>query len=304
LVLDVANCDLSEKCEMAKLYNFGVISLRYKFPFRATLEELKNLIHNFEAACEQQSVEDARHIFVQIRNEIHQQRFFHLSKSYATIQINSQEDMSPFILKEHFGNEIASALRFENEHLSEYKKNEILAGAVGYYRGNLLIIDFESALIYDDDYNDILDIFEFANMRHMELQYFDRSLDKQLNVVYERKPYNIPLKAYLPLWGMYSFDPIGELAKLRVDISVVSERLWSSIKFSEEPYYLEVYKMLSDRFDFNSWQSSIDKKMSVIHDILEVYEHKVATIRYDVLNILIATLIFIELIFAILGYMK
>jgi len=302
LVLDINQCKVSETCESAKLYNFGVISLRYRFPFSAPLEDLRRLIHNFENVCEHKSVEDARSIFSSIRSEIRQPRFFHLSKSYALIQIKRQAQFSPAALKEQFGHEIASALRFEKERLSEYKKNEILSGMVGYYRGDLLIIDHDSALTYDDDYSDLLDIFEFANMRHMELQYFDRLLDKQLNVVYERQPYKIPLKAYFPLWGMLTFDPIGELAKLRVDISVVSERLWSSIKFSEEPYYLEVYKMLSEKLDFSTWQASIDKKMDVIRDILEVYEHKVAAIRYDMLNILIAILIFIELVIAFLGY--
>ena len=47
-------------------------------------------------------------------------------------------------------------------------------------------------------------------------------LDKQLNFVYERQVYKIPLKAYFPILGMFKFDPIGELAKLRVDISVIS----------------------------------------------------------------------------------
>ena len=293
LVLKVKNMNLSEHVVSVRIYNFGVISIRYKIPFNSSLEALRRFINNFDHECSKKSLDDARIIFNELKNQIKHPRFFHLSKSYAFAQIEPKEGMNCYAFKERYGNEIVSVLRFETENLSHNKKNEILETAFGYYRGDLLIIDNESALIYDNDYLDILDIFEFANMRHMELQYFDRTLDKQLNFVYERQPYQIPLKAYIPFYGMFKFDPIGELAKLRVDISVVSERLWSSIKFSNEPYYLEIYKIISKKLDFEGWQESIDKKMDVIKSILETHENRVSSIRYDIFNILIVLLILI-----------
>ena len=78
-------------------------------------------------------------------------------------------------LKEEFmGALLHRLLRFETESLSEYQKNEILESAIGYYRGDLIIIDTEAAFIYDDEYEEVLDLFEFANMQQLELQYFDR----------------------------------------------------------------------------------------------------------------------------------
>lgn len=304
MVFDISQLELSEYCQSAYLYNFGAISLRYYFSFDTSLEILRKFINNCNEICSKKSIDDTRIIFNLIKSCIRQPRFFNLNESYALIQVNTKENINPYKFKEDYGNEIAPVLRFETEHLSEYQKNEILDDAFGYYRGDLLIIDRNSALVYDKEYEDILDIFEFANIRNMELQYFDKALDKQLNFVYERQAYKIPLKAYLPLLGMFKFDPIGELAKLRVDISVVSERLWSSIKFSGDPYYLEIYKIVSTKMDFESWQNSIDKKLEVIRHILEVHEHRVSSIRYDVLNILILILILIEVVFAIINYFK
>ncbi len=304
LVLDIEKCKISPACETAHLYNFGVVSLRYRFPFKATLERIKKLIHDFDALYRHKAIDDARSIFNQIREDIRHPRFFHLHNSYTLIQMDTQDDLGAYAIKEQYGNEIATVLRFETEHLSEYKKNEILADAFGYYRGDLLVIDYDSALVYETDCGDLLDIFEFANMRNMELQYFDRVLDKQLNLIYERQPYKIPWRAYFPLLGMFSFDPVGELAKLKVDISVVSERLGSSVKFSEEPYYKEVYRILSEKLDFKSWQTSLDKKLEIIHDILEVHQNRVASVRYDMLNVLVVVLIFMEFVVATLGYMR
>lgn len=304
LVLDRQKCSVNEECQSIRLYNFGVISLLYSFPFKTTLDNLKKLIHQFEQIAELKSYDDAKDLFNQLQNDIRHPRFFYLQKSYTLIQIDPIDELTPYAFKEQFSHEISTVLRFESERLSEYKKNEIMEESFGYYRGDLLIVDFDSALAYDNDYQDILEIFEFANMRHMELQYFDRALDKQLNYVYENEAYKIPIKAYIPILGMFSYDPIGELAKLRVDISVISERLWSSIKFSEEPYYLEIYDILAKKLDFKNWQDSIDRKLEVIRHILEVHQNRVTSIRYDILNMLIVLLIFMEFVIGILNYWK
>ncbi len=304
LVFDLSKLLLSDYAVSARIYNFGVLSLRYQYSFNTSFEVVRKLINKCENECAKNSINDARVLFNFLREDIRVARFFHLSKSYCLIQVNPKENCSAFTFKDKYGNEIVSVLRFENESLSSAKKNEILSDSLGYYHGDLLIIDSDSALMYDDDYFDILDIFEFGNIRHMELQYFDKALDKQLNFVYERQPYKIPRLAYIPLFGMFRFDPMGELAKLRVDIAVVSERLWNSIKFSNDQYYLEIYEVISKKFDFDGWQESIDKKLGVIKDILEVHENRVSTIRYDVFNVLIVILIFIECTMAIFEYAR
>jgi uncharacterized Rmd1/YagE family protein len=300
VIIDTNKINISPECHSGMIYNFGAISLKYKISFEKSLNELKTFINTSKDNCNKDSINDARTIFNLIHQEIRQARFFHISKSYAVIQIDHIDTINPYEFKEKFGDELTSVLRFENENLSEYKKNQILEDAFGYYRGDLLLIDFGSTLIYDNDYKDILEIIEFANIRHMELQYFDQSLDKQLNFVYERQVYKIPLKAYFPLYGMSQFNPIAQLAKLRVDISVVSEKLWNTIKFSDEPYYVEIYQIISNRLGFQEWQNSIDKKLEIIRHILEVYEHKVSAVREDLLNILVILLISVEVIMAII----
>ena len=71
---------------------------------------------------------------------------------------------------------------------------------------------------------------QFANIQQLELHYFDRILDQQLNMLYEEKARKIPLKAYLPFIGTLTRGPIDDLGKLKVEISVITERLEGSIK--------------------------------------------------------------------------
>ncbi|HVX00587.1 MAG TPA: hypothetical protein VHA52_09170, partial [Candidatus Babeliaceae bacterium] len=146
---------------------------------------------------------------------------------------------------------------------------------------------------------EILSIFEFANIQQLELQYFDRVLDQQLNTIYEREVKSVPLKAYLPFIGSALNDPVSELGKLRVDISVITERLESSIKLVGEPYYSEVYSLLTQKLDLQNWKESIQNKLAIIHDISTVYQSKIDARRDDLLSILVILLIFLELLLAI-----
>ena len=207
-------------------------------------------------------------------------------------------------LKEEHGSELASILRFETVALSGFLQNTILTSSVGYYRGNLIIIDTEATVIYDDDYEDTLDLFEFANMQQLELQYFDRLLDQQLNTVYERGIQQIPYASFLPFVGEIGKDPISALGKLKVDISVITERLENSIKLVGEEYYSEIYALLVDKLDIRNWQESISRKLNIIFDLRSVYESKIHSVRDDILSVLIIILIFIELVVGIAHYLK
>lgn len=304
LAVELPHPHTSSRCISSKLHNFGVISLAYRIPFSETFEDLRGHIDSIEDEFREQSVVDAGSLFKRIKTEIKQPKFFHLRKSYVLIQVDPEAAIDLVKLKDEYGSLIASILRFETESLSEYQKNEILESAIGYYRGDLIIIDTEAAFIYDDEYEEVLDLFEFANMQQLELQYFDRVLDQQLNVVYEREIRKLPLVSYLPFIGALTSDPVGDLGKLKVDISVITERLENSIKLAGEAYYSELYLLLVEKLDIAKWRESISRKLDIIIDVRTVYENKVAALREDLLSVLIIILIFIEVMIAIFSYFK
>ncbi|MCL4361201.1 hypothetical protein M1446_02490 [Candidatus Dependentiae bacterium] len=295
--------DADKQCISAKLHNFGVMSLVYKVPFHESLESLRVRINDIESEYSKQSIVDAGKIFKLIKDYIKQSRFFHLRNSYVVIQVNPT-DVDTKKLKDVHGSTIASVLRFETETLSEYQKNEILDSAIGYYRGDLIIIDTEAAFVYDDTYEEYLEFFEFGTIQQLELQFFDRVLDLQLNSVYKREVKTLPFTAYLPFIGSSIHDPTDDLGKLRVDISVITEQLESSIKLPGEAFYSELYSLIVEKLDIKNWRDSINRKLEIVVDIRNVYQNKVDAIREDLLSVLIIVLIAIELGLGILSYFK
>jgi hypothetical protein len=295
----------SSYCISSKIHSFGALSLTYKIPFTDTLENLRVNCNELANKYQQQSIKDAKLLYQQIEPFIVQPKFFHMSASYVIIQVDPQPTVLDLTqLQKEYGSTIASTLRFETEILSEFQKNEILDSAIGYFRGSLIVIDVDAAFVYEEDYDDIIDLFEFANIQQLELRFFDRLLDQQINSIYERKETTLSWGAYLPFFGTFFSDPVGQLRKLKADILVITERLESSIKIAGEPYYSEIHNLLADKLDIKSWHEGIDRKLRIVEDVQTIFQQKIDTNREDIFSILIIVLIFIELMFGALNYLK
>lgn len=305
LAIEIPEAEKNPTCVNAKIHNFGAISLLYKIPFKDTLKNIRQQLDGIDNQWTEQSLIDVEAIFKDIKPYIGKSHFFHTRSSYVVIQVDPLPNLLDMVkLKDTYGGVIASTLRFETETLSENQKNEILADAIGYFRGDLIVIDTEAAFIYDDEYQDLLDFFEFANIQHLELRYFDRTLDQQLNYIYEGRVRKVPLKSYFPFIGTLSKGPVDELDKLKVDVSVIAERLEGSIKLASEPYYSELYALLMEKRELKNLKESIDKKLGIVKDVLSTLQHKTEAIREDMLTVSIIVLICIELIIGVLSYFK
>lgn len=290
----------------AKIHTFGALSLIYQIPFESTLSKLQQNIKDIIDDHKEHSVMDAKAVFKKIEPYISKPNFFDIRSSYVLIQVDTQpEKLDLKSFQAHYSNIITSMLRFETELLSEEQAKEMLESAVGYFRGERIIIDYDAAFAYDDEYQETLDLFEFTNIQRLELEYFDRVLDRQLNRIYNKQEIKkVPVSSYIPLMSSLTKSPIDDLVQLKVDISVIIERLENTIKFSGEPYFAELYDLLGDKLDLASWRAAIDRKMNIIHDIQSIYQNKTDATREDGFSVLIALLIFIEVIFGILEYLK
>lgn len=304
LAIELPRPHATSHCTSCTLHLFGALSLTYTIPFHDTLESLHQGFSKLVDFYYEKSIIDAKSAFSKIEPFINQPNFFQMSSLYVVIQLNPTSSMPPEVLQQQFGNIIAATLRFETDVLSELQKNDIWNSALGYLRGNVILIDQEVAFVYDNDVNDILDLFEFANIQQLELKFFDKLLDKQLNKIYEHKIRPLPLKAYLPFLGNVFFDPVGYLGRLKAEISVITERLEHSIKLANEVYLSEIYDRLVERLDIAGWRAAIEKKLIIVHDVQSVYQHKIDATREDLLSVLIIILIFIELVIGMLSYLK
>ncbi len=285
----------------SKMYNFGALSFCYRVPFKESFETLKLKIIDIKNRFDVKGEQEASNVFQAIKSVTKSPNFSNMKSSYFAVQVNPlQGKMTPDEFKSAYGAKIASLLRLETQKLSEYQMDDILSSTTGYYGQDLIIIDSEAAFIYDDEYFEPLEFFESANLEKLELQYFDWLLDKKLTTFHERKGYKVPWKAYIPLITERLDLPISRLAKLKVNISVVTERLENSISLAGDAYYSKLYSMLVKKLLLKERRDSINRKLNIISDLYQVYQDRLDTIHEGILTLVIIVLIAVEVMLALL----
>jgi len=290
------------RCISSKIYHFGVFSFCYRIPFQDTFEDLKLKIIDIKKSFDEKSEIDAKRVFKKTLPAIKKPNFYNLKNSYFAVQVYPLKSKpTPDEFKERYGSKIASLLKLELYTLSDYQTDEILASTIGYYGQDLMIIDSEATFVYDDEYFEQLEFFESANIQKLELQYFDRVLDQKLNYFYSQWTYKVPFTAYIPLIGERMDLPVSRLAKMRVDISVITERLENSIKLAGEAYYSKLYSVLVKKMEIKEWRDSIHRKLDIFRDLYSVYQDRLDTIHEEVLTLVIILLIAFE---AFIAFMR
>ncbi|MCB9493423.1 MAG: hypothetical protein H6679_04065 [Epsilonproteobacteria bacterium] len=283
-----------------KVYNFGALSFAYRIPFSSTFEDLKLRIIDIKKTFDHKSDQDAKMVLQKILPAVKDPRFDggSLKHSYFAVQVDPLEGKkyTSETFKESYGSKIASLLKLEIYSLSEYQTDQILSSSIGYYGQDFMIIDSEASFVYDYDYFEAVEFFEQINIQKLELQYYDRLLDNKLTFFYMQDVYTIPLRAYIPFIGAFADKPISNLAKLRVDISVITERLESSIKLTGDSYYINLYMMLVDKMALRSLRDSINRKLNIIHDLYSVYQNRLDLMHDHVLTLVIIILIAFEIL--------
>lgn len=288
----------------SKMYHFGVLSFCYRVPFEETLTEdlfevLKMRVVDIKRHFDNKSEKEAQNVFESISSAIVQPNFCNLKSSYFAVQMTPFESkMSQEEFKDQYGVKIASLLRLETQKLSDYQIDDILSSTTGYYGQDLIIIDSEGAFIYDDEYFEAIEFFELAIVEKIELQYFDWMLDQKLTYFYVQESYRVPWQAYIPLISERLNLPVYRLAKLRVDISVISERLENSINLAGDVYYSKLYSVLLKKFFLKERRDSINRKLEIIKDLYTVHQDRLDTIHEGILTFVIIILIALETFFA------
>jgi len=285
-------------CISSKIHHFGVFSFCYKIPFKESFEDLKEKVINIKKYYDDRAEKDVKLTFNKVLPAIKKARLYNLKNFYFAVQIDPiGEIIDAQELKDFYGSKIASLLRLETQNLSDYQEKEILDSTTGYYGQDFIIIDSEASFIYDAEFFELMEFFELANIQLLELQYFDKFLDEKLDFFYQQT-YTVPLKAYIPILGQRMEHPASRLANLRVDISVVTQRLESSIKMVGEAYYSNLYSMLTEKLSLKSWRESINGKLEIMKDLYTVYQDRLDIIHEEILTLVIIILIAFEVFFA------
>jgi hypothetical protein len=293
----------------ARIFDFGVISLRMRLDFPGALawsafggvgdsaELLEAAKAPFDRRIEQ--------LAGRIAPAIVRPQIAPVSEDYVVYRItrleNSAGDALPASAVRDL--DVAPLLLNEDRPISEQARKELLPHWFSYYPDDLSIITWNTALVLDpvEGESDIQLILEFANAQLLELRYYDALLDAELPRMYDRianarkGPGALLGRRYAPL--------LTALQTLVADSTEIVERTQNALKVTDDIFLARVYGAALELFRERAWRAGIEHKLGIIHQTYAMLNAESMAVRNEVLEITVILLIFIEIVLAlVLGH--
>jgi hypothetical protein len=286
----------------AVIHDFGAVTIVLQSRLSTDLAALPALTATLTGAG---PLEDAARLlledlFARLAPAVAQPRLNVFVEDYYVIQIDAFEPPVeiPALLAEARGT-LASALRCEPSPLSEAEVDEVFRTRISYYPDDLVVTEWNVALVVDTDYTDAVNVLEYLNVQLLELRFYDASLDRRVNDMYE-------VTAVRPRRRPLSYGPhrraIEQLAAIRLDVATIFERIHNALKLSGDLYLAKIYARTADRLAMRAWEESVARKLEVLQQMYDVLVERVTTARAEALEMTIIVLILVELLVLLAGW--
>lgn len=279
------------------IYDFGGVSVGYTIPFSGTFEELVEL--SCALSGEQAFAEDSRqrieHLMAVIESAVHCANVAELYEDYIVFQV---EETEPKLRTEDLhtvhAQQIARLLRSERDELSEQELADAMSNRVSFGAHDVALIDWNAALLFDQEPQDVRFVLEFANLQLLEMRFLDQRLDTALDRSYEVMSQPKSWRE-LRMPGRARAE-MRKLARMQVDGAILFERVSNALKLLGDQYLARVYRAASQRYRLAEWNANILRKLETTGDIYQKLHDQSLGLRMEVLEWVIILLIAFEIV--------
>jgi hypothetical protein len=225
-----------------RLHEFGALSVIFEMPFdRIDGDGLPGLTSELTArgALELDARAVVDDVLPRIARAIARPNLDggDLVEDYYMVQVTRFEpEMDARTLIELHRDLLARSLHCELARLSASEVDDVLRTAVTYTPQDLVVTDWNVALVYDRVYHDVLNVLELLNVQLLELRHLDRMLDSRVARLYEHLAHHRRLLALAP-----ATLRVRELSELRLDTATLRERMINALKLIGDLYLTKIY---------------------------------------------------------------
>ena len=281
----------------AKLYDFGVVSLRFSLVYSGTFDDLISLSNSVSEneALEKEAIKQIDRIKKEISDVLVKPKEHYSYEDYNIFVVKEfDKKVNVNEIADQYGHKIAAVLRAETEPLSEAKIKDTIKSPISYFNDDVVFVDWNAAFICDPrDSLDTLEVLEYANIELLEMRTYDDLLDKEIEIAYDKVS---PSKLG---WSAIALDPfsrtINRLEEVKLDVTQVIERVENALKLVGEPYLARIYNAASDSFRLNQWKEGLKDKMDIIEGFYSTAVNRIQTVRMLILETLIVLLFILDI---------
>jgi hypothetical protein len=282
----------------AVVYDFGAVSLTYRFPFSGSLEDMQRLSEGLyeNAALLADGIRRVEGLTKAIRDAITRPGIVDIVEDYAIFEVREMTpSMEPDALLAAHGGALARILRVERMELSQQEVTDALSARAAYGRKDCALIDWNAAFVLDDQAEDTLTVLEFANVELLEMRLLDDRLDRSLDEAYRAmSDMRRGLRHRLGLSSGHT--ELRRLAQMQVDSAALFEGVNNALKLVGDQFLARVYRVASQRLRLPEWDASILRKIGALESLYSKASDRQTTRRMEVLEWIIILLIAFEVV--------
>lgn len=285
----------------AKLYHFGVITIRFWIPYAGPLKNVGKVCATIvgNPALEKAARKQLKGILLEAKDAMinpHKPAFW---EDYLIVSISRfDREVKGLDLMKKAGSDIAAILCCEDEKISEQEVADALQNPLSYYEDELVLIDWNATFIYNPRISyDVADVIEFALISSLELRTYDSLLDHALDHAYE----DISAAGK----KLFSISPFGRtirsLTEIKLEVSEMMDKIEHALKIVGDIYLAKVYTAAARCFWLEKWKASVKEKLDTIESTYTMLHDRASARTMNVLEIMIVGLFVLDLILLAAG---
>ena len=285
----------------AKIFDFGVVSLRITVPFAGTWAEFTAFSRRLrgDSALEAQARAALDDVLAELGDALDDphpalvEDYFILEVEQFTQRIEARALLGPY------GPALAQLLLFEDRPLVTSEEQEALRLAYSYYPDDLAVVQWDAAFVYDraDGAEAVEDILEFANSQLVEFRTYDARLDAELDVIYRYDGINPVRRGN----RRAAASRAAQIRYLLVDVLELTDRTTNALKIIGDAYYARLYRAVAGRLGLSDWQRLIEAKLRSVSEMYRVFQDQAQAARSETLELIVIILVAIEAVIGVLA---
>lgn len=277
------------------VYDFGAICVIYRIALsEATpdLLKLSELLYENDRLLED-SRQRAAELVATIGPSLSAANISSFVEDYVIFQVEAFATPQPTgeMIARH-AQQLAQVLRAEPQTLSADEVTDALSHRISYGPSDLVLVDWNAALVIGAESDDVLTVLEFANVELLEMRFLDDRLDQALALAYER------MTRRSRRWTSPQSAPsdLRDISQWQVDSAILFEGVNNALKLLGDQYLARLYRLAAERFHLSDWDQSILRKLDTLERIYQKLSDRVATRRMEALEWIIIVLIALSMI--------
>lgn len=279
------------------LFDFGAVSVVTRVPFDTDLDGLAALSGSLDASP--LILDDARAIARSLMDlvgpALRRPGVADACEDYVVFQIESGVPGPPEPWADAHPGAIARVLRAEPGALSGSEVTEAMRARMSYAPSDLLIADWNGAVLIDPRPDETLKVIEFAVIELLEMRHLDDRLDIALDALVGQAASPASLARILP---RTSRRMLARLTALLADGQALYEGVNNALKLMGDPFLARLSRLCTSRLGVEAWEANVRRKLDLLESLhAKVSEHE-SNVRVEALEWIIILLIGFEVVMA------